>query len=91
MYWSDILSGDYADWDEITDKLEELGYPRESLPDDYAEENALDFRSAVIGKINRYVSNNISGMCTNNYRKYQSSYVVGCISSVDDTGGLRPP
>ena len=29
MYWSDILSGDYADWDEITDKLEELGYPRE--------------------------------------------------------------
>ena len=55
MYWDDILNGEYHDWVFITDELEELSYPRESLPDDYAEENAADFRSAVIGKISQYV------------------------------------
>ena len=88
MYWSDILSGDYADWDEITDKLEELGYPRESLPDDYAEENALDFRSAVIGKINRYVSININwhvhDLLAENTNQ---AMLLGVSVWVDDTGG----
>lgn len=87
MYWDDILNGEYHDWVFITDELEELSYPRESLPDDYAEENAADFRSAVIGKISQYVRRDMLWHVQEDIQNNTNqAMVLGVLVWTEDTG-----